>query len=39
VHRYDDAGHYVVLDAHERILPSLVQLLATRRAAVPELHT
>ena len=23
VHRFDDAGHYVVEDAHERILPAL----------------
>ena len=27
VHRFDDAGHYVVEDAHERILPLLVRYL------------
>ncbi len=27
VHRFDDAGHYVVEDAHERILPLLRQFL------------
>jgi haloalkane dehalogenase len=28
VHRYEDAGHYVVEDAHERILPELCDFLA-----------
>lgn len=32
VHRFDDAGHYVVEDAHERIIPRLEQFLA---AAAP----
>lgn len=29
VQRYEDAGHYVVEDAHERILPSLREFLET----------
>ncbi len=28
VHRFPDAGHYVVQDAHERILPLLISFLA-----------
>jgi len=28
VHRYSDAGHYVVEDAHERILPALQEFIA-----------
>jgi haloalkane dehalogenase len=28
VHRFEDAGHYVVEDAHERILPALLKFLA-----------
>ena len=28
VHRYDDAGHYVIEDAHERIVPVLRQFLS-----------
>ncbi|MCH7873017.1 MAG: alpha/beta fold hydrolase [Planctomycetes bacterium] len=28
VHRYDDAGHYVIEDAHERIVPILRQFLS-----------
>lgn len=30
VHRFPDAGHYVVEDAHERILPALRSFLARR---------
>jgi haloalkane dehalogenase len=28
VHRFDDAGHYVVEDAHERIIPRLAQFVS-----------
>ena len=28
VHEYDDAGHYVLEDAHERIIPTLLRWLA-----------
>ena len=31
VHRFDDAGHYVVEDAHERIVPVLEEFLRKRR--------
>jgi haloalkane dehalogenase len=33
VHRLDDAGHYVVEDAHERIVPWMSTFLAQSRAA------
>jgi haloalkane dehalogenase len=36
VHRYPDAGHYVVEDAHERILPAVIQFLERpARESVP----
>ena len=28
VHRFEDAGHYVVEDAHQRIVPALLKFLA-----------
>ena len=28
VHRLDDAGHYVVEDAHERIVPAVEEFLS-----------
>ena len=28
VHRYGDAGHYVVEDAHERIIPAMQDFIA-----------
>jgi len=31
VHRISEAGHYVVEDAHERILPLMRQFLGSRR--------
>jgi len=33
VHRFADAGHYVLEDAHERILPLLQDFLAARQGA------
>lgn len=36
IHRFDDAGHYVVLDANERILPPLTRFLAQQPAGVSQ---
>lgn len=33
VHRYDDAGHYVIEDAHERVVPAMRQFLSRNAAA------
>jgi haloalkane dehalogenase len=33
VHRFADAGHYVVEDAHERIVPLLRQFLSRTQLA------
>jgi len=30
-HRFDDAGHYVIEDAHERIVPIVARFLGSRR--------
>ncbi|HEX5443380.1 MAG TPA: alpha/beta fold hydrolase [Pirellulales bacterium] len=34
VHRFDDAGHYVIEDAHERIVPLVREFLATHPSRV-----
>jgi pimeloyl-ACP methyl ester carboxylesterase len=36
VHRFDDAGHYVVEDAHERIVPIVEDFIARHPAALSE---
>jgi hypothetical protein len=36
VHRLNDAGHYVVLDASERILPPLRNFLLQQPAALSQ---
>jgi haloalkane dehalogenase len=38
IHRFDDAGHYVVLDAHEQILPPLEEFLAQPIATPQEVR-
>ena len=35
-HRFADAGHYVVEDAHERIVPILQEFLARASRAEPD---
>jgi haloalkane dehalogenase len=35
VHRFDDAGHYVVEDAHERIVPLVDRFLETTACSAP----